>query len=508
VADVLAVRALADSSPDGGPVTGSVPVNGVLVTLLKPQVDAGAGVTVEPEGFFVQAAPSGPALFVAVSPSVNGVQPGDLVSFTVTAASRNATLRQATAYTGFSRTSAGNPVGPYAQSVSAIDLTVPTNLNDWESRLITMNASVTGSGAAAGTGYRAVNVSTMGTPDAGANLRLRLPGPLADTEDLQPGCAVSVTNGAMWRFNAAAQPSVYTAPQLMGSTCPAPTVLSARADSATSVVVSFDRNLAPATVQSGRFALAALDGGTTLNVSAASLTGPREATLTTNTMNGGAYQVTCNTMITDTRNTALSSTANTAQFNAFAAGQCSPGVIISQVYGGGGNSGAQFTSDFVELRNRTSFPVNVTGLSIQYQSSTGTTWAVGAAPTGTIPANGFFLVQLGPVGTNGVAIPTPDFVGATTVNLSGTTGKLALASGTAALPAGCPATGVIDLVSYGTSTVICAEGSPSAGLSNTTAATRANNGCTDTANNSVDISAGTPSPRNSASPAAAACTCP
>jgi uncharacterized protein len=30
----------------------------------------------------------------------------------------------------------------------------------------------------------------------------------------------------------------------------------------------------------------------------------------------------------------------------------SPDIVISQVYGGGGNSGAQYTHDFVELFNR------------------------------------------------------------------------------------------------------------------------------------------------------------
>ncbi|MBK9050751.1 MAG: hypothetical protein IPL78_07495 [Chloroflexi bacterium] len=34
----------------------------------------------------------------------------------------------------------------------------------------------------------------------------------------------------------------------------------------------------------------------------------------------------------------------------------SPNIVISQVYGGGGNSGATYTHDFIELFNRGSAP--------------------------------------------------------------------------------------------------------------------------------------------------------
>ena len=53
----------------------------------------------------------------------------------------------------------------------------------------------------------------------------------------------------------------------------------------------------------------------------------------------------------------------------------SPDVVISQVYGGGGNSGATITNDFIELYNRGTEPVPLDGWSVQYASSAGTTWA-------------------------------------------------------------------------------------------------------------------------------------
>ena len=47
-------------------------------------------------------------------------------------------------------------------------------------------------------------------------------------------------------------------------------------------------------------------------------------------------------------------------------------VVISQVYGAGGNTGATYTNDFVELFNRGNSTVTITGYSLQYASSTGT----------------------------------------------------------------------------------------------------------------------------------------
>jgi len=44
--------------------------------------------------------------------------------------------------------------------------------------------------------------------------------------------------------------------------------------------------------------------------------------------------------------------------------------VISQIYGGGGNSGAAFQNDFVELFNPGTVSFDLTGWSIQYASAT------------------------------------------------------------------------------------------------------------------------------------------
>jgi hypothetical protein len=46
-------------------------------------------------------------------------------------------------------------------------------------------------------------------------------------------------------------------------------------------------------------------------------------------------------------------------------------IVISQVYGVGGNSSANYTHDFIELFNRGASSVNLAGWSLQYASATG-----------------------------------------------------------------------------------------------------------------------------------------
>src|ERR1700748_620250 len=68
-------------------------------------------------------------------------------------------------------------------------------------------------------------------------------------------------------------------------------------------------------------------------------------------------------------------------------------VVISQVYGGGGNSGAHFTHDFIELFNRSSAAVDLNGWSVQYASSAGTTWQVTNLTNLTLQPGQYYLVQ-------------------------------------------------------------------------------------------------------------------
>ncbi len=168
-------------------------------------------------------------------------------------------------------------------------------------------------------------------------------------------------------------------------------------------------------------------------------------------------------------------------------------VVISQVYGGGGNSGATLTHDFIELFNAGGAPVNITGWSVQYASSSGTTWQV-TPLSGIIQPGHYYLVQEAAGGGGTVPLPTPDATGA--IAMSGTNGKVALVNTTTALSGTCPA-GTLDVVGYGSAN--CSETAATPVLTNSTAAIRNNNGCTDTNNNSADFTVAAPTPRNSAS---------
>src|SRR4051812_44886795 len=69
-----------------------------------------------------------------------------------------------------------------------------------------------------------------------------------------------------------------------------------------------------------------------------------------------------------------------------------PTVVISQLYGGSGSAGPTFHNDFIELFNRSSSPVDVSGWSVQYASSSGTSWNAKALPANTIiPAGHYYL---------------------------------------------------------------------------------------------------------------------
>ncbi len=171
-------------------------------------------------------------------------------------------------------------------------------------------------------------------------------------------------------------------------------------------------------------------------------------------------------------------------------------VVISQIYGGGGNSGATLKHDYIELFNRGLTPVDITGWSVQYASAGGSPWSV-TPLSGVIAAGGYYLVReaAGAAGTTDG--PTPDATGS--IAMSASSGRVALSSGAIAF-AGCPAGAtLVDLVGYGTAT--CFEGAGAAPqLTNTTAALRKRGGCFDTNDNGIDLSAGSPNPRNSAAP--------
>src|SRR5215470_14304158 len=144
-------------------------------------------------------------------------------------------------------------------------------------------------------------------------------------------------------------------------------------------------------------------------------------------------------------------------------------VRISQVFGGGGNSGGTYLNDYVELYNNSNVSVDISGWSLQYGSATGTidlgtcTNCLTVFPQGScIGPNGYFLIQLA-AGANTLlpALPvTPDLIvpQASANNLGATAGKIGLKNNNVTTPCS-PQTAFVDLVGWG-GTANCSEGLP------------------------------------------------
>lgn len=175
----------------------------------------------------------------------------------------------------------------------------------------------------------------------------------------------------------------------------------------------------------------------------------------------------------------------------------STSVVISQVYGGGGNSGSSYRNDFIELYNLGNSTVDLSGWSVQYASASGSTWLV-TTLSGSIAPGHYYLIQEAQGAGGTTDLPTADLVGGT--SMSSTSAKVALVSSTSAISGPCPASGnIVDLVGYGSS-ASCFEGSGRAPApNNSNAVIRKGSGCTDTDNNASDFVAALANPRNSAS---------
>jgi uncharacterized protein len=176
-------------------------------------------------------------------------------------------------------------------------------------------------------------------------------------------------------------------------------------------------------------------------------------------------------------------------------------AVIAEVYGGGGNSGATLTTDFIELGNRGPAPVDLTGWSVQYlpaSPSATSQWQL-TPLTGSVQPGRRYLVAEARGAGGTVELPPPDATG--TIPMSATAGTVALVTSTERLTcltaADCAADARIhDLVGYGTAVV--RETSPAPATSNTTSAARtvATGTLADTDDNSADFTADQPTPAN------------
>ncbi len=187
-------------------------------------------------------------------------------------------------------------------------------------------------------------------------------------------------------------------------------------------------------------------------------------------------------------------------------------IVISQVYGGGGNSGATYTHDFIELFNRGTSSVSLAGWTLQYASATGSgnfgssSTQLTELPNVSLAPGQYLLIQEAQGSGGTTALPTPDVFDATPIAMSATGGKVALVMSATGLGCNGGSTAcsaaqlalIKDLVGWDGANFYETAAAPA--TTNSTAVLRLANGCTETDNNALDFASGTPTPRNTASP--------
>ncbi|RZK28741.1 MAG: hypothetical protein EOO63_10565, partial [Hymenobacter sp.] len=181
-------------------------------------------------------------------------------------------------------------------------------------------------------------------------------------------------------------------------------------------------------------------------------------------------------------------------------------IVISQVYGGGGGSGATYNKDYVELFNKSGVDVVVTGWTLRYGTSGSATPSTStqlATSLVVLPANTtiqsgkYFLIRLGSNNPTSTAASLPPSDAMFDFDIANAGGKLQLLDNTGKL---------IDYVGYGTANFYNGTGAAPA-PSVTNASTRRNNGCQDTGNNNADFTTLAATPRNTGS-AGVSCAAP
>ncbi len=364
---IAAVRASADGAIN-------VAIAGVLVTYVAPAIGVDAA------GVFVQTNASGPALFLAVDPTTLTPAPqvGQNVTFTATMKATQDGSPRASAITGWTVNSSGNPVTGLVQDISAAT-DVVTAVDSYDSELITATGTVVGAFANSAANHVAAELDTAGVT-GNASLKFRLPVAVRAAIDVTGGCVVKVGPTPLWRFTTFAEATAWVASDVTIMSCPAPKVTTAVAAAATSLIVSFDRLVDPASVTADGSQFT-FDQGMT--ASAATVNG-NTVTLTTSAQATVMYTLTVATTVKDTRGSTLDATAHTAMFPGFSMPAT---LIINEV-----DPNVTAGKDLVEL-------LAVTGgniLNFRLQQDVAGAITLATLPNLTVAAGDLVVVHLAP----------------------------------------------------------------------------------------------------------------
>lgn len=368
-AEIQAARDAADG-------TGlALPIHGAYVTYVRPAVGADVA------GFFIQSQTPGPALFVAVDPATLAPAPaeGDQVDLTVTAMATVASRREATALTGWAVLGSGAAIGTLQKELSgATDLVSGVDGYEGELALVTgqLRTEFTGSGS----GFVAAGLNTSGVANDPL-LVFRAPTALRDELGLTLGCTVTLALTPLWRGDLAVQVTAWKAADLAAVSCPAPRVLGAIALSATSVLVTFDRDLDPSSVATDGSQFTFTGG---LSATAASA-GIRTVTVTTGAQASDAvYTVTVAGSLHDQLGEPVDPAFDQATFD----GWVQPATLLLDEVNASINLGA----DLIELRAATGGSTRDVVLAI----GVATPNVLATLPDVTVAAGDLVVVHLSP----------------------------------------------------------------------------------------------------------------
>src|SRR2546423_1200883 len=188
-------------------------------------------------------------------------------------------------------------------------------------------------------------------------------------------------------------------------------------------------------------------------------------------------------------------------------------LVISQIYTRGGEPGAVFQNDYIELFNRGNASVDMNNWSLHIalkSSPIPATVTIKFVSSRGIPVEPgrYLLIKLAG-GANGQPLPFPDFdlsgvPGPFPLDLNSTSGEVGLLppDGSFQNCPTAPTAGVADYVGYGAA--ICFEGAdgPAPAPTLTSATLRDGGGCSDNNSSAIDFHLGAANPRNSSTPAA------
>jgi hypothetical protein len=360
----------------------------------------------------VQAEQAGPAVMVAVDPATLTPTPtvGDVVSFVATNLATVSGQRRVTAVNTYTRASQGANVGALAQNASAAT-NLLTAIDTYESEILDVTGTIATSFVAAGSGFESAQITTAGVTVADPGILLRVPTTLRNSMDLMMGCSFTIDNTPVQKFVTGtpmtlAQLSAYVAPaDITVTACPGPIVVAAVATNATTVNLTFSRNILATSVLANGSQFT-FDNG--LTASAATVNG-RVVTVTTSVQaNGTVYIATVASTVTDLAGTATG-TPNTAMFTAFV----SPThLVINEV--DNNQTGATDTNSFIEIYNPTPNSQPLTNLSITFLNGNGNIeygTRVALSGAGSMLAPGAYLVIRNATVTVPIGTATIDVTG-------------------------------------------------------------------------------------------------